>query len=103
MTRSEAIEVLKHIIGNINWDEEREEIYFTDEWVQAYEMAIAALKAEPMKHGRWVDHMVRDWHCSECGKKLTGHGWDGYCYKNLPRYCPNCGAKMNKGDKEIKA
>ncbi len=44
MTREEAIKVLKHTVGNINWDVEREEIYFTDEWVQAYEMAIAALR-----------------------------------------------------------
>ena len=56
------------------------------------------IEAEPARHGRWVDRMVRDWHCSECGKKLTGHGWDGYCYKDLPLYCPNCGAKMDLED-----
>lgn len=44
--------------------------------------------------GRWKDELVRDWHCSECGEKLRGNGWDGYIYKNLPNYCPNCGAKM---------
>ena len=46
MTIERAIEVLKHTTGNINWDANREEIYFTDEWVQAYEMAIAALKGQ---------------------------------------------------------
>lgn len=44
MNNEEAIKVLKHTVGNINWDAERKEIYFTDEWVQAYEMAIAALR-----------------------------------------------------------
>ena len=46
MTREEAVKVLKRTVGNINWDAKREEIYFTDEWVQAYEMAIAALKEQ---------------------------------------------------------
>lgn len=46
--------------------------------------------------GRWKDELVRDWHCSECGEKLRGNGWDGYIYKNLPNYCPNCGAKMTE-------
>lgn len=47
------------------------------------------------RHGRWVDKMVRDWHCSECGKKAS---FDGYCYDDKPNYCHNCGAKMD-GDK----
>lgn len=46
MTNKEAIEALKHTVGNINYDAKREEIYFTDEWVQAYEMAIAALREQ---------------------------------------------------------
>lgn len=47
MTREEAIKVLKHTVGNINYDAEREEIYFTHEWVGAYEMAISALREQP--------------------------------------------------------
>ena len=50
------------------------------------------IEAEPVRHGRWVDKMVRDWHCSECGKKAS---FDGYCYDDKPNYCPNCGAKMD--------
>lgn len=52
--------------------------------------------AEPVRHGRWVDHMVRDWRCSECGEKIQKvRKVDGYCYDDKPNYCPNCGAKMD--------
>lgn len=45
--------------------------------------------------GRWVDHMVRDWRCSECGEKIHKvRSVDGYCYDDKPNYCPNCGARM---------
>ena len=50
MTRGEAIKVLKNTEGNINYDARREEIYFTHEWVGAYEMAISALREQP----RWI-------------------------------------------------
>ena len=48
-------------------------------------------------HGRWVDHMVRDWRCSECGEKIHKvRSVDGYCYDDKPNYCPNCGADMRE-------
>ena len=48
------------------------------------------------KHGRWEDHLVRDWHCSECGKKAPKQvRFDGYCYADKLNYCPNCGARMD--------
>ncbi len=47
--------------------------------------------------GRWIDKGVRDWHCSECDEKLRGNGWDGYVYKDLPKFCPDCGADMRGG------
>ncbi len=37
---------------------------------------------EPVRHGHW-----EEFHCSVCGKM----GWD-----NEDKYCPNCGAKMDK-------
>lgn len=55
------------------------------------------IEAELVRHGRWVDKMVRDWHCSECGKKAS---FDGYCYDDKPNYCPNCGCKMDGGNNE---
>lgn len=45
--------------------------------------------------GEWIDKMVRDWHCSECGKSVPKQVcFDGYCYDDKLKYCPNCGAKM---------
>lgn len=64
MTRAEAIDVLKHTTGNINWDARREEIYFTDEWVQAYEMAISALKEQDVTDtnvgNKWISVVGND-------------------------------------------
>lgn len=55
--------------------------------------------AAPVVHGRWVDHGVRDWRCSECGEKIQKvRKIDGYCYNDKPKYCPDCGAKMDKED-----
>ena len=62
--------------------------------------------AAEVVHGRWVDHMVRDWRCSECGDKIHKvRKVDGYCYNDLPNYCPQCGAKMDgeRKDNERKA
>lgn len=58
--------------------------------------AIPAADVAPVRHGRWVDYMVRDWRCSECGQKIIKvRNVDGYCYNDKPNYCPNCGAKMD--------
>ena len=51
------------------------------------------IEVEPVKHGRVVTSTDR-WHtmhqnCSECGEELA---WKAY-----PKYCPNCGAKMDGG------
>lgn len=55
--------------------------------------------ASHVRHGKWEDKMVRDWHCSECGKKVPKQVWfDGYCYDDKLNYCPNCGAKMDGKD-----
>ena len=62
-------------------------------WLCRIISEVPTIEAEPVRHGRWVDKMVRDWHCSECGKKAS---FDGYCYDDKPNYCPNCGAKMDE-------
>ena len=57
---------------------------------------IPAADVVPVVHGRWVDKMVRDWHCSECGQKVPRQVYfDGYCYADKLNYCPNCGARMD--------
>lgn len=62
--------------------------------------AFALLKAQEPKIGHWVDKCCRDFHCSECNHKLIDNRWihaDGYCYDDLPKYCPECGVKMGRG------
>ena len=55
----------------------------------------------PVRHGRWVDHCVRDWRCSECGDKIIKfRSVDGYCYDDKPNFCPNCGADMRGSNDE---
>ena len=47
----------------------------------------------PVKHGRWVcgDYYDVGDVCSECD-------WDSQMICSSYRYCPNCGAKMDRGD-----
>ena len=56
----------------------------------------STIEAAPVVHGKWVDHMCRDWRCSECGGKIHKvRRVDGYCYDDKPKYCPDCGARMD--------
>lgn len=60
-----------------------------------------AADVSPVRHGRWVDHCVRDWRCSECGDKIIKfRSVDGYCYDDKPNFCPNCGADMRGSNDE---
>ena len=50
--------------------------------------------AEPVKHGRWVEHICFDdgfWVCTNC--KFVSQATAA---PKLYNYCPNCGARMNK-------
>lgn len=94
MTNEEAIEILGGIRACYNIFDEYDEPKYA-----ALSKAIFALKAEPVKHGRWIKNEDRSgWHCSCCGKD------DLYAYpyvENNERelqdfYCPNCGAKMDE-------
>ena len=59
------------------------------------------LHPAPMRHGRWIDkgeYAV----CMECGGR-SGTQYNGV--EPIPlmtQFCPNCGAKMDGGEKEIK-
>jgi len=92
MTREEAIKRLhkyaKYAYGI--WHD-------GDADIEAIDMAIEALQAEPVKHGEW-----------EADRLLTtnGGGYDvircSECKSQFPMertlFCPNCGAKMDKGE-----
>lgn len=51
--------------------------------------------AEPVRHGKWINANEGRWNtcevlkCSECGEL------DNRMYKT-DKYCPNCGARMDK-------
>ena len=49
----------------------------------------------PVKHGRWNDHTCTNWHgwhCSACD----------YETQRKTRYCPYCGAQMERSEDEPK-
>lgn len=75
MTREEAIDILVGVIAT-NSEEENE----------ALDVAIEALQADPVKHGKWENHGNEWLTCSLCDWECAFH-YD---------YCPQCGAKMNK-------
>ena len=81
--REEAMEIVKRTSGD-----------YAAAFVEIRRLPAADVK--PTVHGRWIDHMVRDWCCSECGEEIDKvRKVDGYCYDDKPNYCPNCGAKMD--------
>ena len=81
------------LLKSQRWD--RLVLGFDRETARGIVVSQPAADVVPVVHGRWIDRCVRDWRCSECGEKLLGRGYDGYVYKNLPNYCPNCGARMD--------
>lgn len=84
MTREEAVEKLEAFAPMV-----------VDDTREALDMAIEALQAEPVKHGKWtVDEKhteeiyTNPVYCSVCGKDVVMD------YGEYAQYCPNCGAKM---------
>lgn len=71
-------------------------------------MRIAELEAQLQKEGEWIVEEIDDcgykwrkWRCSAC-REVVKRGWkqtkDGEKPKH--KYCPNCGAKMTKGEQD---
>lgn len=58
------------------------------EWILAADiLAIPAADVVPVRHGRWKLGI-----CQECL-----YDWSKVSlFANVPNYCPNCGAKMDK-------
>lgn len=60
-------------------------------------MAIPAAEVAEVRHGKWnineffSDDVQTAGECSICGEGIS---W----FRNLPNYCPNCGARMDKED-----
>ena len=54
-----------------------------------------AADVAPVKHGEWEEirdayRQLEGWMCKKCGRET----------KAKENYCPNCGAKMDKGSEE---
>lgn len=84
MTREEAIKILS------NYDGHGIPSGYNGGYAEAMNIAVEALKAEPVKHGRWIEDEYGIPHCSNCG------AINNTVYRN---YCPNCGAQMMDGGK----
>ena len=77
---------------------EEREVDVVDDFVELTNRIQKLPKADytEVKRGEWIDKCVRDWHCSLCDCEIQKiRKVDGYCYDDLPNYCPNCGAKMD--------
>ena len=55
------------------------------------------VEAEPVRHGKWIDegqyadyHPHHAWRCSECEEHVIEIDTPWF------KYCPNCGARMEK-------
>lgn len=68
-----------------------------------------AIDAAPVVHGRWLvdenphDGDVRCSRCSACIDALHERHWPtlnalGYTFATFYRYCPQCGARMDRGE-----
>ena len=64
------------------------------------------IDATPVAHGKNETEMnpVDEFICSECGfssRDMSGYDIEEDCYYEFnPRFCPNCGAKMDKDEQE---
>lgn len=54
--------------------------------------------AQPVRHGTWR-HYERMLTCSECGTVFDDDIME-YFGEEVPKYCPECGAKMDAGETE---
>ena len=75
--------------GTVDWGFGRKNIQNVINGIPAADVA-------EVVHGRWIkddflsDDVNNAEKCSQCGELI---GWFG----KLPKYCPNCGAKMDGG------
>lgn len=70
--------------------------------LEAADKRIAELEAQLPKEGGWIsnyDGFDYDVRCSVCGEEalIKEGGSHDHAYS---RYCPNCGARMKKGEQE---
>lgn len=78
---------------------------YSEELISSYSQKVIdnapTLDVKTVRHGTWNPDVTgtptKNWCCSECRGLVTVANFCNDCYYN---YCPNCGAKMHKKDKE---
>ena len=80
-----------------NWERDRGRMFDADYFIFTIEHA-PTIDAVPVRHGRWEDYEENTWQCSECGEPFYLE--DGTPQENEYNYCPYCGAKMDKENKD---
>lgn len=73
------------------------------EWDKALARAILEKMPtiDPVKHGEWqiTEAYPHNIYCSECHVKFAQTHWAVWEDGSLPRrYCPNCGARMERSE-----
>ena len=93
--------VTKDEIAQLMWERDK-----AIEQLRSYGVDFCQEKKElaEVKHGEWEDRPNPQWkaydirHCSKCGWNIPKNNLRK---KDLNwKYCPNCGAKMDKGEEE---
>lgn len=75
----------------------RERVNQTEVIMEYIEYMAPTADVAPIIHARWVllDECANSgYYCSNCQKKLVKEGWSDTVKKI--KFCPNCGAKMDK-------
>jgi len=95
ISRAAAID---YLMTNMGWhDEDGYEVDDADEKraiITDLVNGIPAVDAMPVVHGRWKESKCLDecfWICSNCGFPS-----EALAAPKLYKFCPNCGAKMDK-------
>lgn len=109
--REKAINSIAKIIGKVKCHPLSYEITDDERVKCGLRMAQNALREQPtadvqeVRHGKNVTemHPVDEFECSECGficeisEKIYDDEYTFDCYREYnPKFCPNCGAKMDK-------
>lgn len=88
VTRKEAIKIMEHL----------KSIVSSEDYIEAFSMAIEALQEPERKKGYWEDFDCgNSYRCTSCGETWTLN--DGTPEENNMNYCPKCGADM-RGEQE---
>lgn len=98
MTREEAVKIIN--CYDLSFYDLSGEKILADKLAEAFHMATEALKADRPR-GEWTLKMNERFYwkeCSMCGHKPPRS--DEYGTYIESNYCPNCGAKMDGGNKD---